>query len=420
MSNVVDHGSTTPDESARASLRIVGDLATRYIRNDWLFSRIMGTGKFPILRFSVILLAWYPALFVVCYFDNTLFLSPTTGGPPFGFCEDLFLITLLCAYIWGASALYRLFQKFDEFLAQFPDMLKPKVYESEEEKSKLIRSLEGLRDGIGLHNVRARRLYWCLWSVWILMLVIFQVILPVCNKLNVGWTLFPREHPLSFFVGIVWGLFYCSVVANATYYVLAIGIAIFPLVKSYADQDQLWIVPNAPDNQGGLSPIGVVALGMTLVFGGGMLPVAVWIHACGFDSAGILGCAAYSVFVSVVFFWPLWSTHDAMRRAKQVELGRVALLFRREYQSLPPPEKLTDGRPMRPEDEEKLRARLEMMAKLEHLHEAVKSMPVWPFDTMSLRKYLFLVGAPLLSGLVTKIWPAASKIAERVAENLSK
>ena len=59
-----------------------------------------------------------------------------------------------------------------------------------------------------------------------------------------------------FVFGTIWVVFWSSLIVNCVWYVLAIGFTVFPsLVKRYADRNQLWIVPNAPDGQGGLSPI---------------------------------------------------------------------------------------------------------------------------------------------------------------------
>jgi len=390
-----------------------------YFEANWFVSRLMGVGRWPILRFSLILLAWYPLVWLICYWDSALSISGEIGKPPVGFLEDLFMFAIVPTFIWSAIALRRLIQKVDDFFALFPEMLKPEDPNRVQDRCQLVQSLAKLRDTIALRNSEGRRLWRWLWIAWMVVSVlVFQVVLPLCGIYTFGWANQPYDHPCAFVFGTIWALFWNSLIANCLWYVLAIGFTTFPIVKRYADRDQLWIVPNAPDGQGGLSPIGAVAFGITAVLGSAMVLVSVWIFVFGLNSAAFVGGGSWSILVTIAFFWPLWSTHDAMRRAKQAELERVGLLFRREYELLPATAELTN-RPTLPIEDGKLTARLDMMAKLEHLHAAVMAMPVWPFDVATLRKYLLLIGIPLLSGFANRFGPTASEIIKSVV-NASK
>jgi hypothetical protein len=380
-----------------------------YFEVNWFASTLMGTGKWPILRFSLILLAWYPLVWLFCYWDNALSISGKIGKAPVGLFEDLFMFAIIPTFIWSAIALRRVIQKVDDFFALFPEMLKPKSPNRGDDMPKLVQSLANLRDTIALRNRTGRTLWRWLWISWMIVCVLlFQDVLPLCGIGDLGWATRPFSHPRLFVFATIWAVFLNSLIVNCLWYVLAIGFTTFPIVKRYADRDQLWIVPNAPDGQGGLSPLGAVAFGMTSVLGSAVVLVAVWIFVFGFNLAAFVGGGGWIILVTTAFFWPLWSTHDAMRRAKQAELKRVGLSFRREYELLPATAELTNC-PVPVVENERLTARLDMMAKLEHLHAAVKSMPVWPFDVSTLRKYLLLIVIPLLSGLANRFGPAVSE-----------
>ncbi len=226
--------------------------------------------------------------------------------------------------------------------------------------------------------------------------VIFQIILPLSSPANqIAWSLLPYDHPFVYAITSLWAFFFTVIiVGNVMWYVLATGYQIFSIVSAHARADELRIIPNAPDGNGGLACVGDVAFGMATVAGCGMPMVFIWILLYGPNPQAVAGSIAYSVFVTIVFFLPLFSTHKAMKRAKYKALVHTSALFQNEYERLPEAAAA---------EEKNLADRLDLMKKIEDLYTTIKAMPVWPFDSKTLLKYFFFVLTPLIS-VVFNLW----------------
>ncbi|HRZ35581.1 MAG TPA: hypothetical protein P5534_04375 [Candidatus Paceibacterota bacterium] len=386
---------------------------TNHDKVDYYFSKnpsfywMVRSRKSPLLRFVTILLICYGVVALACWRQDALFLPK----PSIGFFQDPYFVAVIITMIIVLIMIRRLLLRVEDLIEKFPQMLKPDQIDELSEKGALSASSDRVRDIIALRDPSARkwhRLYMCFW---LLIVVILHVAMPFLDQMgHSSWGVSPRQYPLSYSFAVTSSFLLWLVVAgNLTWYVFATGFAVFPLIKQYASREKLWIVPNAPDGQGGLSAIGDVAFGMSTALGSGMIMLVVWIFLVGAEKAPtILAGGLYSLVLSATFFGPLRSVHGAMMRAKNGELDRISSLFRREYEKLPPSNSEDNStKATNPALDSELSDRLALMAKLDAVYTTVNAMPVWPFDLGTIRKFLLLISIPVVSALLQKFWPSA-------------
>ena len=80
-----------------------------YEKNPFL-KYVFGKGDKPINRFIKILFGWYILIFVVCWYDGTLFLE--NGN--IGLIQDLVMYVLLLVLTLMTSAMFNMFKKINE------------------------------------------------------------------------------------------------------------------------------------------------------------------------------------------------------------------------------------------------------------------------------------------------------------------
>jgi hypothetical protein len=370
----------------------------------WLASR-----RRPTMAFCALLAGWYALVFVVCAFERTM---PTNRG----LLHDRVMLSLAPVLLVLFYATRRLVLRVDELLAQFHTMIKPEHLDTPVKRQELQRAVAAARDAISLRALASPKWYWALQATWFAISLIFQVRFTLNNLQTAdSWSFSMFAHPWGYAVCLLWNLFYLIVVfGNASWYVLAVALTVFPLVKRYADNDALWVVPNAPDGQGGLAPVGSVAFAMTLTLWPCLILLAVDLQHFRYDPWLMIGTAGTMALSCFIFFWPLYSTHEAMSRAKRAELSRVALLFRHEYAGLPTG--IETNKTAHEQADVRLMSMLQRMSKLTELHAAVKAMPVWPIDISTVTKFVLLVCTPAISALLQSTWP--SQLSEGITDLL--
>lgn len=201
-----------------------------------------------------------------------------------------------------------------------------------------------------------------------------------------------RILPVGFVYQYCIFLFYALVAI----YVLR-NFAISLLLKDIVDHSRLRLQPLHPDHCGGLRPVGrlglrnqyvLMLLGLNLVLlvmiSASYLRIPPSLH-------DLLASAvvAYLILGPLVFMAPLLPFRGGMLRTKAELVGQVAQRLRVELQRLRA--QLKSG-PITKEDEELIR-------RLRKIADVFDELPVWPFDAVTLRKFLAAYVIPMLTSV---------------------
>ena len=334
-------------------------------------------------RFQAVLTAWVALFLLVGAVEGTLRFE----GPDVGILEDAILATL---YVFLPLILFtagRVEEAMERLLAAFPRLLDVDGQTAAEE-AEAVRA--GLRPG-----GRRRSVLIAVYGMAVLLVLIFQVLLPIAFPSEVRpWTLMP-ERPLTFVVAVLWSSFlFCGLLAPICWFIVETALLVFPTLHRYGKARQLLVIPVAPDGQGGMAVVAEFALALTLVPGSAVVFGLLWGLLFGVDHVLFIGFSLYLAFLSATFFLPLLSVHRAMKEAKERELARLGELFRVEYSRLPTSEEIAArGDSVLDAD---LSKRVALMAQVEDLYRRAEEMPVWPFNFETLRRFLGLTVAPAM------------------------
>jgi len=182
------------------------------------------------------------------------------------------------------------------------------------------------------------------------------------------------------------------------YYLLAVIltriITSYFVLKRFFYVFRLKAQPFHPDGCGGLSSLGQLAVRLnvgTFLFG---IIVSVGV-AASIRVAGLVWyhpvhwaiIIAYFAAAVVLFFLPLAPAHKSMRAAKTAMLTEIYEEFSRVNTEVL--NKLTSKQPLSGED-------FQMIQGLNSVAEIAESMPVYPFDITTMRRFLSSIIAPVL------------------------
>lgn len=107
---------------------------------------------------------------------------------------------------------------------------------------------------------------------------------------------------------------------------------------------------------------------------------------------GWIGIIAYLVFAPLLFFLPLGTAHAAMKRARDKYLLLLANQFNDEYGFT---------KNQIETDPDKLKAKVDKIKHLKELYKTTEDFPIWPFDIVSLRRFMAITTAPLIPGILS-------------------
>jgi len=157
--------------------------------------------------------------------------------------------------------------------------------------------------------------------------------------------------------------------------------------------------PLHPDHCGGLRAINNYAVGFTYIIAVAGIGVGLMSYvtvrrtgALAADTATWLG--VYVVLALFSFFLPPWTAHAAMAEAKRKLLLDISRQFQQAYAQ-------TTAR-LEGETGE-LQERVARMESLHRLYELTDAFTVWPFDTVTLRRFVVTVTAPLAPLLIERV-----------------
>lgn len=199
---------------------------------------------------------------------------------------------------------------------------------------------------------------------------------------------------------------YCIAVFYAViilYVTRCVAISFFLRAVVRAADAPLSILPLHPDRCGGLRPVGRVGLRnqytLTILGINLLLLLTVWYYdmhrAPSFGKILVAGGVAYLILGPIIFMAPLLPFREAMRTAKRRWKHQFAEVVRTEIDDL--------RDQIRAKQYDKLDEKL--VDRLRKFGTAIDELPIWPFDSATLRKFgaAYLaptVILPLLASLV--------------------
>jgi hypothetical protein len=161
------------------------------------------------------------------------------------------------------------------------------------------------------------------------------------------------------------------------------------------------VQPLHPDNCGGLAPLGEFALRITWAGFFVGIPV-LWLmygnylnNIPHYQLTNIFNLSFYVISMTVVFFLPLLGARKSMRRAKDKELRLINDIFQKGRKDV-----LLNINKYKVEGE----VEISNLEKLIKLHDIAKSMPVWPFNSRNIVRFLSSVLWPVLLILIQYIF----------------
>lgn len=192
------------------------------------------------------------------------------------------------------------------------------------------------------------------------------------------------------------------------------SLATTVFMKDLVDHARVRIIPFHPDRSGGLGPVGEIGLrnqyllsvaGINILMAAWTLYLSVSVgnDPTALDAGRILLwmvgmlVVAYIVIGPIVFLGPLLPYRQAMKEEKHRLMTLVANRTDEEFQRI---EKDFRAGVFTQEDSE-------LISRLQHLGRLLDSLPVWPFDSTTLKKFFAAYVAPIVALFVTVLLTVA-------------
>ena len=345
-----------------------------YEKNPFL-KYVFGKGDKPINRFIKILFGWYILIFVVCWYDGTLFLE--NGN--IGLIQDLVMYVLLLVLTLMTSAMFNMFKKINELFDISEDSVGLiQVFKKQEFKQNIF-GREKLRivNIISLNASTKRRYFWYTIIIWFMIYYLFQIQIPVFSPQIVkSWANWPQQHLLSYFMGCLWSYFAFGIIlANISWYTIAASCLIFKFVYKLTRRNAIKVIPVSPDGKGGLACLGKMSFATTLILIPGLVFMIAWILLFGIDLSAMIGLPIYLFILILIFFSPLYSVHQAMSNAKKVEMGQLSKAFRIRYEKFMDSYAGTGDKSNQQENSQEILAELSRLEQLYRRAERKEACP---------------------------------------------
>jgi hypothetical protein len=217
-------------------------------------------------------------------------------------------------------------------------------------------------------------------------------------------------HGHLFSVGIVFlGCIFLFYWLMPVYVARSFAMSFF--LRDVVTHAQMHLLPFHPDRSGGLRPVGRLGLrnqyALTVAGVNVVLLVLISIHYLVVPSSLreliVAAAVAYVILGPLVFLGPLLPFRVGMLKTKTDLMSEVAQRLRLELQRLR--QQLAVAGPITQQDEE-------LIDRLRKVGAVIDELPVWPFDTGTLRKFLTAYITPLLG---TIGYPLAKAVAGAIA-----
>jgi len=357
---------------------------------------IEGASFTPVLWFVVLLVAWNALLLFISTLNGSLVLP----GSDVGFAEDWVQVANCVGQLWMIWSVRRLWMT----LLNLPEMIQDSMASSGSQpvRPEVLSEVADAINFLRCDTPLARRFALAMQAVLLCLVFVFSFAIPaLVDGGTRAWNLWPERYMSSFIVSQFWNAFtFVVVVGTGIWFLGGVTLKVFPAVKHLLDNGYLKVVPIAPDGCGGLSFLGWLTLDMTMVLGSAVPFTMSWILLYGLDISILIGLPIYIAVLSAVFFLPLKDVHKAMHDAKVREEKRLSALFGRTYDGLSAIRIDDNGEFHLPHDLPKVRQRLDDLACIDILYGRLEKMPVWPFDTGTLKRFGTLIAGPLLVSIL--------------------
>lgn len=180
---------------------------------------------------------------------------------------------------------------------------------------------------------------------------------------------------------------------------IAILFSIDKIVKEINKENGFNIIPISPDNVGGLSNLGKLAVRGAYIPTIPLLVVAIWVFARETTSPIFLGSVPLlGLFIFISFIVPLYSIHKLLDSAKENELHRLSIEFNKYYQIVV---KNIDKKGVTFNDV--TNNAISNMEKLRIMFETCEKMGIWPINTQIIVNVLSLILIPTIVAILPSI-----------------
>jgi hypothetical protein len=183
-------------------------------------------------------------------------------------------------------------------------------------------------------------------------------------------------------------------------YIINVRICSFILAK-------VVLHPLHPDKAGGFRPLGKYALNTTypIVLAGTIMAFAeYWQYIKGGFATSYFYHSALLlllILTPIIFFAPLRSAHDSMKRAKDSLLTDISTQFNHEF---------TLAHSALSSSSNSLEDNMEKIEQLQKLHKLATAFPVWPYDTETIRRFVvtmftpvIVIGIPIVVNIISNL-----------------
>ena len=202
------------------------------------------------------------------------------------------------------------------------------------------------------------------------------------------------SHPLGFLAWVTYlGVIYLFFYPLCIWFIISIIISIRRLFRALLVNDipKIKLIPFAFDKAGGLGNIGKIALNIDLLLIPPMLLLFLYIFIHKINHIIVTELLLFPPLCLVLFFSPLRSVHQVMKKAKSIEIGNLT----KEYNS-----KYYKFRALFPHEgfnmDEKANELYESLSRLKELILVHKDIPEWPFNTQIFVSFFFSFLFPFL------------------------
>ena len=205
-----------------------------------------------------------------------------------------------------------------------------------------------------------------------------------------------QNNQISFYARTVYEFFVFGLLFPLTLYKYVAIITSMRNVCFKLNKDgSIRIRPLNPDKAGGLGRLGRYSFRLVVFLIPPILPILTYIYMGNVTLIFIAGVTLYLPLLVFTFFFPLSGAHGAMKEFKIQELKRLSREFNVIYDGFI--DHITASDREKNEKIEKLASDSNLMEKLDELYQKAEKMPVWPFDTQTITKFMSLVGVTFLS-----------------------
>jgi hypothetical protein len=243
------------------------------------------------------------------------------------------------------------------------------------------------------------------WEIWALALVIFlagslgEPLYSAHMRGNWNFSFYPRsqlpfwirQYPLGFIFNQLKDAFvYLVLIPALGWFALMIAVHSVSIVRWVQKNDMLHIVPTAPDNAGGLKPLGEISLILFYIVIIQLLHILPTSIILGWPPSHQAIYPPYFCLAAFVFFAPLFVVRGAMREAKRHHEDAFMDEFYRLERSF------GQFDSARKRDWASIKLLGKVMSVNRERYKFASSMAVWPYDFRTLAKFLTGISIPMM------------------------